>query len=415
MKWKGRDGANLANGKRMFMSGKFRKAKKQLSKLAEKCAGGVCEGCDYGTYADVMFSQQMACNVLGEESGYEEEISRIMEEGNQKRLGREQRAFCRGAWATMCLRRGDYEGAHAYVGELNTVRCEGRGVTPESRGFFAKGDVGKMLLVYDNGGLGDSFMLLRFVRELCEEQRENEVRLMVMDCTHWIFRQAFEGIENLTIFKQSENRRATEHFDYHCNYLSLMGFLGLGAGDIPFRPYLARLESRASERTREIVEEIKSKGGRSYIFNWRGNPKNAAEKHNRSCGVEEGAELFELEGINWVCVTKGAEEGERRFLEEHGVMCVGEEIDCGGNCFEDSIHVMRAVDGVVSTDTSIVHLCATMGLEVHVMLTKGNEWRWWNAGKWYPRARVHRQTRLKEWGPVVRSVASAIAGESRAK
>ena len=56
------------------------------------------------------------------------------------------------------------------------------------------------------------------------------------------------------------------------------------------------------------------------------------------------------------------------------------------NCFEDTIGIFKNVDGVISTDTSLVHLAANLDVPTYVLLTIGSEWRWntnTNNTNWY--------------------------------
>ena len=46
------------------------------------------------------------------------------------------------------------------------------------------------------------------------------------------------------------------------------------------------------------------------------------------------------------------------------------------NCFEDTIGIFKNVDGVISTDTSLVYLAANLNVPTYVLLTIGSEWRW---------------------------------------
>lgn len=62
---------------------------------------------------------------------------------------------------------------------------------------------------------------------------------------------------------------------------------------------------------------------------------------------------------------------------------------------------------VITVDTAIAHLAATLGIETWLLLRAAGCWRWMNTGDrttWYPSARLYRQPALDAWEPVVQDV-----------
>ena len=57
----------------------------------------------------------------------------------------------------------------------------------------------------------------------------------------------------------------------------------------------------------------------------------------------------------------------------------------------------------MSTDTSIVHLAGSMGIETICLLTTIREWRWTNDenSNWYPKMKLLRQKELSNWNNVL--------------
>ena len=79
-------------------------------------------------------------------------------------------------------------------------------------------------------------------------------------------------------------------------------------------------------------------------------------------------------------------------------------LDNGNDCFEDSISIINNVDGVISTDTSLVHLSANLNVKTFVLLTLGCEWRWTRNDKntnWYPNSILIRQNKFNDWSNVI--------------
>jgi glycosyl transferase family 9 (putative heptosyltransferase) len=66
---------------------------------------------------------------------------------------------------------------------------------------------------------------------------------------------------------------------------------------------------------------------------------------------------------------------------------------------------------VISVDSSLAHLAGGMGLPVWIPLQAAVEWRWGLESPttpWYPSARLFRQQRVHEWGPVFAQMAAEL-------
>jgi hypothetical protein len=74
--------------------------------------------------------------------------------------------------------------------------------------------------------------------------------------------------------------------------------------------------------------------------------------------------------------------------------------------FEDTAALVAQMDLVITVDTSVAHLAGAMGKPVWILLPGGAipDWRWQLEradSPWYGSARLYRQERLGEWGPVM--------------
>ena len=99
------------------------------------------------------------------------------------------------------------------------------------------------------------------------------------------------------------------------------------------------------------------------------------------------------------------------------VESLGEEFDCGPDCFLDTAAAMASLDLVVSCDTSVAHLAGALARPVWLALKYDAEWRWLRGrddSPWYPSARLFRQTKAGEWRGVFAAMASALRDGNRA-
>jgi len=85
----------------------------------------------------------------------------------------------------------------------------------------------------------------------------------------------------------------------------------------------------------------------------------------------------------------------------------------GARDFLDTAKIVADLDLVISIDTAVAHLSASMGVPTWILLpTPGNDWRWLRHrtdSPWYPSARLFRQPRPMDWRGVLRSIREALA------
>ena len=91
-------------------------------------------------------------------------------------------------------------------------------------------------------------------------------------------------------------------------------------------------------------------------------------------------------------------------------------VNLGGKMrdFADTAAVIQELDLVVTVDTAIAHLAGALGKPVWVVLPHPGDWRWMlnrDDSPWYPTARLFRQQRPGEWGPVFENLRQALAEE----
>ena len=71
-----------------------------------------------------------------------------------------------------------------------------------------------------------------------------------------------------------------------------------------------------------------------------------------------------------------------------------------GNFFTDSIEIIKNLDLVISADTSMAHLSATIGKETWIPLPFVSDWRWFldqKKSKWYKNVKLYRSKKINNW------------------
>jgi fructose-1-phosphate kinase PfkB-like protein len=79
--------------------------------------------------------------------------------------------------------------------------------------------------------------------------------------------------------------------------------------------------------------------------------------------------------------------------------------------FADTAAIIAGLDVVVTVDTSVAHLAASLGKPAWIMLPYAPDWRWLlgrDDSPWYASARLFRQARPDDWEGVAAQVALAL-------
>lgn len=403
------DYEQLDKGKELYTDGEYEKSMNILDPLMRKYKN--CDEYDE-FYIDLLFSYNNICSIFNQEFPYYEKIANIMEKIDTLKISDDQKIYCKEHYALCCLSQNKYNDSYDYLNQLNLAErnkeLDGKMIKRNNMTFFKEGDKGKSLLLYNGGGIGDGFMHARFIPIILEKFPNNNIILMSDQRTAWIYKKVFENNNSVAVKDYSDE---SIKFDYHCNMICLIKYLDYEYHTLPFTPVFENIIVNPSPLCNKILwtisNEKKDKNKKHYIFNWKGSKHNIHELKNRKMALENARPLFEMKNINWIIVTKEMTEDEMKILHEYdNVYYFGNILDSHGT-YIDTVCIMRQVDGVISTDTSIIHLSANLNIKTYALLTVGCEWRWTQNEKttnWYPKMKLFRQKQLGSWRNVVKEV-----------
>ncbi len=120
----------------------------------------------------------------------------------------------------------------------------------------------------------------------------------------------------------------------------------------------------------------------------------------RAVAVERFLPLGEMPGVQLVSLQKGPREPD---LESSGAGAVMLELGSRVTDFAETAAVIRRLDLVIMTDSSVAHLCGVLGRPVWNLLNFVPYWLYGEAGEatpWYPSMRLFRQPRPADWDSV---------------
>jgi len=252
---------------------------------------------------------------------------------------------------------------------------------------------GKAILVHCEQGLGDTLQFCRYAQPLA--RRGARVILEVQPPLMGVL-AGLAGVTRLVA-----EGEALPDFDCHCALLSLPLAFGTTLETLPAPATIVAQPPRvAAWRAR-----LGARSGRCVGLMWRGNADHANDR-NRSIALADW--LRHLPGgFHYVSLQKEALAHERPVLAAHaGKVSHDDKAD-----FEDTAAACACVELVISVDTSVAHLSASMGRNTWIVLPTDPDWRWLGGrsdSPWYPSVTLHRQSRRGEWGDVVRGIADGL-------
>ena len=261
---------------------------------------------------------------------------------------------------------------------------------------------GQTLLIYAEQGVGDTIQFLRFVTLL-----EDRNLTIVFECPprlkplieSWNFLS-----KKFKVFSIGEN---LPDFDFYLPLMSLPFLLGLNQIDqissiAPCQFSICGTDYRYLIKRNENDLKIG--------LAWAGNPEHARDR-DRSIKFTEFSKLLRLKNCSFFSLQVGQ---ARTELYETSNASLRESITDWGQTFTnffDTAQAISQLDLVITVDTAIAHLSATMGKMTWIMLSANPDWRWLirrENSPWYPQARLFRQQIFGRWDSVIANIAQNL-------
>lgn len=119
---------------------------------------------------------------------------------------------------------------------------------------------------------------------------------------------------------------------------------------------------------------------------------------SRSMPIEHLTPLLQISGREYVSLQKEVFPSQESFLVCYRVQRPRIE------SFLDTLRMLETCELVITVDTSVAHLSASMNIPTWILLPFDGSWRWFAErmdSPWYPSVRLFRQEKDKKWeGPI---------------
>ena len=260
---------------------------------------------------------------------------------------------------------------------------------------------GKRIVIMAEQGLGDAIMFARYAGVL---SARGATVMIACDRRLVPLLQTTPGVT-----RAFAKTRAMPRFDYWVDQMSLPLLCETTLETVPSPgPYLAADPVKATRWAERLALPRDRSTHRPCIgVVWAGNPLHTNDV-NRSCPAQIFLEILARSGVTGVSLQVGPAAREAASLDLR-------DWSAGLTDYAETAGLIDNLDLVLTVDTSVAHLAASMGKPTWIMLPHCPEWRWLRDRAdtpWYDCVRLFRQPTPGDWDTVRDAVIAAFSASA---
>jgi tetratricopeptide (TPR) repeat protein len=261
---------------------------------------------------------------------------------------------------------------------------------------------GKTLLIVGEQGLGDTIHFMRYLPYA--QERGDQIIVAVHEKVRSLYK--LPGIKLLA------HGETCPPFDLQCPLMSLPHRMGMAD---QFPPPLPIDWYRHTMRLAHWADRIGTNGDKLNVgICWSGNFGHRNDDE-RSIPLHKLKKLLATRGVNFYGLQKDVRPDDEKVLD--GLILdgltsmdfVGKEL----SSFTETAAAIENLDLVITVDTSVAHLAASLGVPTWIMISHfGSDWRWQlkrEDSPWYPSVILYRQPKRGDWEPVFTKIMRDLA------
>ena len=110
--------------------------------------------------------------------------------------------------------------------------------------------------------------------------------------------------------------------------------------------------------------------------------------------------MTDIKNINFFVIEREFNEDKLKVINKNSNVNYFKNLDKSVKPFEDTVGIIKNLDLVITADTSIAHLSATLQKKTWIALPFVCDWRWFREQKesvWYDDVLLYRQKDDKSW------------------
>ena len=250
----------------------------------------------------------------------------------------------------------------------------------------------KKILVVAEDGLGNTIQFSRYLEIL--SQLNCKIVFKCQEELHHLFEDMLYIEELINLDNDYED------FEY---WVPLQNLINLLTPDLssncPFPAALKINDNKLLEWETLIAVNDNVKIG----INWQGSSLNPRVASN-TVTLDKFNNIVKDPNATFISLQKGAAVSDiQKFKLEENIINYDLLMDTGSKKFLDTAAIVKYLDLVITTDTSIAHLAGSLGTQTWLLLPKVSDWRWLNSKDetiWYDNVRIYRQKVQGDWSDV---------------
>jgi tetratricopeptide (TPR) repeat protein/ADP-heptose:LPS heptosyltransferase len=250
----------------------------------------------------------------------------------------------------------------------------------------------KKILIVAEEGLGNTLQFSRYLETL--SQLKCKIIFQCQEELHHLF-EDMDFIDQLVSIESDY-----DDYDYWAPLQNLINILTPDLNsNCPFPSALKINDNKLLEWETLIAINDNVKIG----LNWQGSASNPRVANN-SVSLNKFKNIINNPLATFISLQKGPAVSDiEKFKFEENIINYDLLMDAGSKKFLDTAAIIKYLDLVITTDTSIAHLAGTLGTQTWLLLPKVSDWRWLNSKDetiWYDNFRIYRQKVQGDWSDV---------------
>ena len=249
----------------------------------------------------------------------------------------------------------------------------------------------KTILILSEQGIGDLIQFSRYLFVLRDRFSCKVILRLKQNLAHF-FNDTLEII--------TEKDKIPKH-DFHNHLASLPGIFYKKNKSFPKNMNFIRENKEINQKWSKILNKYK---GLKVGINA---TASSATTGDRIIPIENFKILTNLKNINFFIVQKDLDKNDVKIINQNSNVSYFEDLDKLGKPFEDTIGLVKNLDLVITADTSLGHLSATLEKPTWIALSLINDWRWFQNEKksiWYDSVKLFRQKEIGNWQEVFKLI-----------
>lgn len=260
------------------------------------------------------------------------------------------------------------------------------------------------LVLHAEQGLGDTIMMLRFLR-LVDNATSRPV-VLVHSALERLAALSFPEVEVATLAQHESGwRHWKELAGAQCSIVSLAHLLSERWQDIPAPGGYLSVPADSAKTWKEWIRQQTDKPAVGIV--WRGNANNPNDRRRRIVLEELISHL--PAGFCYVSLQKDITQRERQSLESQNRVSL---LYPSLTDMAEKAALYQQLEAVIAVDTSVAHLAGAVGTTTHLPLPFQPDPRWRDSGQncdWYDSVVLYRQTRTGDWSAPLSQLSEALA------